>query len=199
MLRLRKIAVTGNLAAGKSTVCHLLKKLGAYVLDSDKIVHSLLLNNSSIKKAIIKLLGEEGLTKGRIDRSKIAKIVFNSKKNKKLLQLEKIIHPEVLKKIKQKYQEIKKKNQYQLFVVEMPLLFETKSEKLFNFVIAVIANQKICSERFGKDYQKRKQRQMNSFQKIKKADVVIYNNQDLKSLKKQITNLYSHLTHKENK
>ena len=198
MLKLRKIAVTGNLAAGKSTVCHLLKKLGAYVLDSDKIVHSLLLNSSSLQKAIVKLLGEEVLTKGRLDRSKIAQVVFNSKKNKKLLQLEKIIHPEVLKKINQKYLEIKKKNKDRLFVVEMPLLFEIKAEKFFNFIIAVIANKKTCSERFGKDYQKRNQRQMSSQQKIKKADTVIYNNKDLKSLKKQITNLYSHLTHKEN-
>lgn len=197
MLKLRKIAVTGNLAAGKSTVCHLLKKLGAHVLDSDKIVHTLL-NSSPIKKAIVKLLGEEVLEKGRIDRSKIARIVFNSKKNKKLLQLEKIIHPEVLKKINQKYRESKKKNKDQLFVVEMPLLFEMKAEKFFDFVISVIADEKICAGRFGTDFKKRNQRQMTSAEKTKKADFVIYNNQDLKSLKKQTTNLYSYLTHKEN-
>ncbi len=64
MLRLRKIAVTGNLAAGKSTVCHLLKKLGAYVLDSDEIVHSLLLNSFSLQKEIVKTIRRRSFNKG---------------------------------------------------------------------------------------------------------------------------------------
>jgi dephospho-CoA kinase len=89
----RKIAVTGTLSSGKSTVCQLLKEFGAYVVSADEIVHRLLRVETEIGQKVIDLLGEEILSEGQIDRAKIAKKVF---RNPQLLQaLEQIIHPQV--------------------------------------------------------------------------------------------------------
>jgi dephospho-CoA kinase len=41
MLTLRKVAITGGLSSGKSTVCRFLAEEGAYVVSADEIVHSL--------------------------------------------------------------------------------------------------------------------------------------------------------------
>lgn len=68
---MRKIAVTGTLAAGKSTVCFLLKEAGAYVVDADKIVHQLLKLDCPIGQQVVKLLGPEIITQNQIDRKKI--------------------------------------------------------------------------------------------------------------------------------
>ena len=194
MLKLRKIAVTGNLAAGKSTVCRLLKELGAYILNSDEIGHLLLLT-PTLKKAIVKLLGNTVFVKGEIDRKKVASIVFNNQK--KLRQLEKLLHPKILKRINKVYCKIKKENKYRLFVVEMPLLFETGTEKFFYSVICVTAYKAICQKRFGKDFKKRNKKQLSILQKTKKSDFIIENNQDLKKLKKQVINLYKALNQEE--
>ena len=41
MLTLKKVAVTGGLASGKTSVCHVLESCGAYVISADQIVHQL--------------------------------------------------------------------------------------------------------------------------------------------------------------
>lgn len=196
MLTLRKIAVTGNPSAGKSTVCQLLKKLGAYVLDSDEIVHFFLSHDQALKKDAVRLLGKEILAEDKINRDKVAKIVFNSRE--KLKKLEQLIHPRVLNKINEEYQTIKNQNKYRLFVVEMPLLFEIKQEKLFDTVVAVIANgEALAKRKKASEHIKRNQRQMAASKKAAKADFVIDNSQDLKNLEKQVFKLYSQLTNEE--
>ncbi len=196
MLKLRKIAITGSLAAGKSTVCLTLKKLGAYVFDSDKIAHTLL-DSVCLRKKLKKILGEKVIKQGKTDRKAVADIVFNS--SQKLLLLEKLIHPQVLKKIKEKYNRAQKNQKYRLFVVELPLLFELQLEKKFDWTVFVAASQKIRRKRFKQaDFLKREKRFLPVKKALKKADFVIKNNRDLNFLKKQTINLYSHLTQKEN-
>ena len=55
MLNLKKIAITGNVAAGKTTACKLLKEFGAYIVNADEIVHKLLSDNTRLIDKIINL------------------------------------------------------------------------------------------------------------------------------------------------
>ena len=120
---LRKIAITGGLSCGKSSVCRIFKELGAYVISADEVVHQLLSPTTNLGRQVISLLGADIVVDKQIDRSKIAKKVF---KQPALLQsLENLLHPAVRDEIEKQYQQIANQPSPPLFVVEIPLLFET--------------------------------------------------------------------------
>lgn len=152
MLKLRKIAVTGPLSSGKSSVCGFLKRRGCYVCDSDAIVHEILETNLKIKQSIIDQFGDTVLSKGKIDRKKVADLVFTQRE--KLTLLEELIHPAVLHEIKRQYNLIKETNQYLFFVAEIPL-FKSEFQSFFDIVITLKAEPFQCLKRFmDKTHQK---------------------------------------------
>lgn len=180
---MRKIAITGNLASGKSTVGRILQEYGAYVVDADEIVHSLLSSNTPIGEKLIQLLGPEIVVGNKIDRKKITEIVFSD--FEKLTSLEKILHPKVKQEIDRRFNLVKNNPSYKMFVAEVPLLYESGMEKDFDLVIAVIADENITRQRFaGTHFKQRHQRQQKD--KASSADFVITNNGDLKMLKSSI-------------
>ena len=77
MLKVKKIAVTGGLSAGKTTVCQLFKNLGAYVMSADEIVHRLLSTEISIIQQVVSQFGTRVLSGDQLDRKKIADLVFS--------------------------------------------------------------------------------------------------------------------------
>ncbi len=194
MLALKKVAITGGVGSGKSTVAGLFKDFGAYVVDTDKIVHWLIENDKEIQKKIIDLLGPQIVCDEKIDRAKIAKIVFNN--FSKLNQLEKVLHPRVREEVNKIYKNISKEKKWNLFVVEIPLLFETKSDIDYEVTLAV--NRPIDSSlKAFKDpqtFMKRSQRQWSCDEKAAKADYVLTNTGNLEDLKKSFQKIYSQIT-----
>lgn len=196
MLKLRKVAVTGGLSCGKSSVCRFFEKYGAYVVSADDIVHQLLSPETNLGKKIIQLIGDDIISNNRIDRSKIAKKVFNQPKL--LHSLEQALHPAVLEEIKKQYIQANEKKAV-LFVAEVPLLFEAGMENFFDVVVTVVADPEMSKQRFQQatgqnsaEFDKRSKRQLTLEAKIKKADYVIKNCgslQELEDKTKQIMNL----------
>lgn len=195
MLKLRKIAVTGGIASGKSTVCRLLQKHQAYIVDTDTIVHQLLASDTSVKEKVIQIFGQEVETKGKIDRKKLANKVFSNKQ--KLLQLESIIHPHVFQRIEEIYQKIKREGRYKYFVVEIPLLFETKKQKEFDFVICVDATDENIAKRTPEPIAQRTKRLLPIQEKIALSDYVVENNGSMQDLKSQITTIMQEIDSKQ--
>ncbi len=191
MLNLRKIAVTGGLASGKSTVCRILKSCGACVVDSDKIVHQLLSSDTALTQQVIDLLGTEIVVGNQIDRKQIAKIVFSNPQ--KLKKLEALLHPAVKREIVKQYEAVKNNAAYKLFVAEVPLLYEAKMEDFFDTVIAVIADKPFAEKTHS---QERIARQEHPEIKAKKADFTLVNNGDLKSLENATLKLVKQLEEK---
>ena len=199
MLKLKKLAITGGLSSGKTTVCHLFKDLGAFVVSADKIVHNLLVPDSVIGQKVIQLFSLNIVENNSLNRKKIAQQAFLDLKL--LKALEALIHPVVYTEIEKEYQHAKQAGKYPLFIAEIPLLYELFKQDEFDIVITVTANLSICQERFIKqthqtirEFEQRMAQQINPENKAKKSDYVIKNNESLACLRDQVTKLYSLLT-----
>lgn len=199
MLKLKKVAVTGGLSSGKTTVCRLFEELGSYVVSADAVVHQLLSPDTVVGQQVINLLGSDILNDRQLDRKKISDKVFS---NPDLLKaLEKILHPAVLDEIKTKYRQIEAQQKYSLFVAEIPLLYESEAEDFYDKVIAVMADPDLCRRRFKEqrqqedlEFDRRMNRQLSPLHKAAKAQIIIQNNGSIAELKRTITNIYSQLT-----
>ncbi|MEX0961670.1 MAG: dephospho-CoA kinase [Simkaniaceae bacterium] len=197
MLKLKKIAVTGTLASGKTELAKILEASGAYRLDADKITHQLYLSNSSLKESIIKRFGASITTDGEIDRKKLATLVF--KDQEKLAELESLVHPLILKKILNDAERLEKEGKARCLVVEIPLLFELGWESYFDTILVVGADVKNCLKRYlnsghtEEDFVRRSKAQWPFNKKASKAHFVLHNNGDINHLKMEIMTLLKNL------
>ena len=174
-----KIAITGNIASGKSTVEKLIEDNGYKVYDTDKIAHKILEISAEVKEAF-----------GTTNRKEIAKIVFTNPE--KLQLLESIIHP----KVKEEILKIFNSNEDFIFI-SVPQLFETGFNKLFDKIIFVTADENIRKERLIKrnsltpeEAQTRIDAQKD-LNKKELSDFIIENNSNIEDLKKQVENILS--------
>ena len=184
-----KVAITGNIASGKSEVENKIRDLGYLVFDADNIAHSCLKKNKNI---IVSTFGSEILLNGEISREKLGDIVFNDKDN--LQKLNNIIHPEVIKEISTLFELYKDEN---YLFVSIPLLFEAKMENMFDRIIFVYANDTIRLERLMKrnnlnkaDALKRINSQQSQTEKITKSDFIIKNEGSLEDLELQVNKFF---------
>ncbi len=193
MLELKKIAITGGLASGKSTVCQFFHELGAYVVNADTIVHELLKPQTDLGQKIIRLLGSDILQNGKIDRQAIAGKIFQNRDQ--LRKLEQLLHPAVLTEIAERYRKASQEKKYSSFVVEMPLLFEIGAESFYDVVITVLTNENTAKMRFQakghteQEYEERMSRQLPPKIKAQKANYTIINNGSLQHLRSEVEKL----------
>ena len=94
------IGITGSFGSGKTTVANMFKKYGFKVINVDKLYHNIYNKNKSLKNKIKKEFST-------LDRNKIKNIVFND--SKRLIKLNKITHPIIIKEIKKEISAIIKK------------------------------------------------------------------------------------------
>ncbi|MCW5516544.1 dephospho-CoA kinase [Muriicola sp. Z0-33] len=127
------VGLTGGIGSGKSTVAGYFKELGVPVYNSDKQAKKLMRNSKKLRKAIIKLLGEDAYIGKKLNRSVIAQKVFN---NKELLEgLNHLVHPAV----KQHFLKWARKQESNYVIQEAALLFENGSYKNYDKMILVRA------------------------------------------------------------
>lgn len=190
MLELRKIAVTGCLSSGKTLVCKILSDFGAFVVNTDELAHQLLVSDSKCIHDIELLFGSEVKVNHQIDRKKLGRLAFAD--THKLGLLEKILHPLIFKKMETLYIEACTLHQYNLFVAEVPLLFEAGWELFFDAVITVVADERLRRQRsLDKglsltEYALRSKQQLPSEEKMRRADYIVRNDTTEEDLKKQV-------------
>lgn len=185
------VVLTGSIATGKSTLSSLLKLHGYYIIDADAIVHLLLEKNH---EALKKMFGESVIKEEKVDRKEIGQIVFNDANKKKAL--EEFIHPLVKEEI---LKEALRRESFEIpYFVDVPLYFETDNYPEFEKVAVVYTPKERqlarLMKRNGMDEKTALSRialQIDIEEKKKKADFVIDNSGDLKSLQKQIEQFLS--------
>ena len=121
-----KIALTGGIACGKSSVSQIFKKLGVPIIDLDVIAREVVIPDTKGLGELVSNFGNTILNSDKsLNREALRQQLFDNPDNKKLI--EEILHPIILEKMQT---DIKKLNA-QLVVVEVPLLVE---QNLTNFV-----------------------------------------------------------------
>lgn len=129
MTQSKKIAITGGIGSGKSTVAGILKEMGAPVFSCDKIYSELLQDKNFVDK-LCKTFGSVKRSDGSLDRENLSKIVFSDEE--KRAELERLTHPEIFKSA------FAKMVSFQLSFLEVPLLFEGGYENLFDGAIVIL-------------------------------------------------------------
>ena len=156
------IGITGSIGMGKSTISYMLSKLGIPVFDSDKEVADILKNNRRIIKEVDIKWSQAVIidkNKKRINKKVLGDIVFSNLSSKNFL--ENLIHP-IINKKRELF--IQQNISNSLIALDVPLLFETKLDKICDFIFLANATNEIQMSRVLK----RKNMTYEKFDLIKK-------------------------------
>lgn len=193
-----RVGLTGGIGSGKTAVSNLFASHGVPIIDTDVIAHDLIDNNHNVLVEISDTFGTDILTPdGDIDRKKLAQIVFNSKKNKQLL--ERILHPKIETEVKHQLQVLdSRQNPPDYAIVVVPLLIEVGYQGLIDRILVVIADEQVRIQRVQqRDHRSMKEiraiisQQVDDNKRTSEADDIIENNCDIKILEDQVKNLHN--------
>ncbi len=189
------VGLTGGLGAGKSEALRALAQLGAATLSTDAVVHELY-EDDELRDMVVARLGDEVAPHGALDRSLIAERVFGDEEARKWLEDE--LWPRVGQRGADWKQEVDALDPApRAAVVEVPLLFESGMEAVFDATIAVVADEDLRAERAGArghaSVAERTGRQLSQDEKAQRADFVVRNDGSLEELKETLSRVLARL------
>ncbi len=172
-----RICVTGGIACGKSLVAGFLKEAGIPVIEADEVCHELMRAGRPEYGRIVKIFGSDVLAAdGEIDRRKLGKIVFESFERKS--ELEAVLHPAADRAIEAWIEE---RPESPLLAGIVPLVYESGWESKWDFIVCVAAPARVQLERLAarglspEEAGARLAAQMPVDEKMRRADLVIFN------------------------
>jgi dephospho-CoA kinase len=197
---IRRIALTGGIATGKSYVASKIKDAGVPMVDADVLSREVVAPGTPGLAAVRRRFGPDAVRRdGTMDRVRIAQIVFKDKRAR--LDLEAIIHPAVQKAIDEFFATLPKRTPFA--VADIPLLFETGRDKQFNAVVVVACPRELQLQRLmernklsKEDAERRLNAQLPIDQKVKKATHVIRTEGTFEETDKQVAELLKKLSAK---
>ena len=179
------VAVTGPFASGKSTFVNMLGSLGAETVSADEIVHDLLATDEETISRVVERFGNDVLGERGVDRRALGSKVFGDPEA--LRDLEEILHPLVRRETKRRVAA----SDADLFVAEVPLLFEGGRGGEFDYTVAVTVpeeRRRAWAAQRGVDEEALRAieaRQLPGEEKARRADVVVQNDGTLDKLREQ--------------
>ena len=187
------IGLTGGIGTGKSTVSQILKEKKFPVIDLDIISHEVIKFPKVVEK-IVENFGKEVLEYNNtgnwiVSREKLGRVIFGNRE--KRLILNSVMHPEILRIMREKILECKKENK--IIFVEIQLLFEVQWEKEFDYILLVSAEKETQIKRIlSRDKRSKEEAlsiinsQMSLDEKKKRSDYVIENDGNIQDLEKKV-------------
>ena len=137
------IGITGGIGSGKSRVLHLLQtQYQAYIVEADSLAHKLMQKEQPAYNRICETFGTDIVgTDGELDRTILGKIVFGNEK--KLQQLNAIVHPAVKQYIKEDIAFHRKKEDVKYYIIEAALLIEDGYKDICDELWYIYADKEI--------------------------------------------------------
>ncbi len=185
---MKKIAVTGGIASGKSVVCDIIENLGYTVIYTDKINSELLADAEYQKK--LALIFPSAIKNGIVDKKYIRNEILQD--DSKRLALNALAHSEIKTRVLNMLEKVDTK----AIFVEIPLIVESGMKDYFDQIWCVVADIDTKIKRIANrdnvsslDAQKIIQCQKKDSELISIADIVIENNGDLNKLKEEVGRL----------
>ena len=187
------IGLTGGIGTGKSTVSQILKEKKFPVIDLDIISHEVIKFPKVVEK-IVENFGKEVLEYNNtgnwiVSREKLGRVIFGNRE--KRLILNSVMHPEILRIMREKILECKKENK--IIFVEIQLLFEVQWEKEFDYILLVSVEKETQIKRIlFRDNRSKEEAlsiinsQMSLDEKKKRSDYVIENDGNIQDLEKKV-------------
>jgi dephospho-CoA kinase len=187
------IGLTGGIAAGKSEALAAFERLGAETISSDAVVHELL-DSEPLLGRLTERWGAEVSVDGRIDRAKVGEIVFADPEE--LTWLERQIHPLVGERIGSWLGSLPA--DARIAVVEVPLLFESEMQGVFDTTVAVVTADEVrrarAEARGHTLVGEREARQLAQEEKAERAEHVVENDGTVEDLEQALSALVEKLT-----
>ena len=195
MARLR-VALTGGVASGKSRVAETLGRLGAVVIDSDRLAREVVEPGTPGLAEVVRAFGEEVLDEeGRLDRPALGRLVFADAAARR--RLEGILHPLIRELGARREAEAPPEA---IVVHDIPLLVETGQEGLFDAVLVVDAPEEAQVERMTRlrgwtreDAEARLRAQASRERRRAAATHVVENTGTLEDLRERVTEVFEQL------
>jgi dephospho-CoA kinase len=197
-----RVGLTGGLASGKSAAAAILRDLGAVVFDADTIVRELYESGGAGQAAAKELFGEAVLgPDGRVDRSRIADIVFRDPASRHALEAR--IHPLVIGEMTRRFREADKAGAA-VAVAEASQLLEARGDANLDRVLLIVAPRKERIRRWTEkggdpeDAERRIAAQLSPALAFDRASDVIANDGSLEQLGRRVAEIYANWTHTNN-
>jgi dephospho-CoA kinase len=194
---LEVIGLTGGIGTGKSTVAEILRELGAVVIDADEGARAVVEPGTSGLKAVIAEFGPEYAPEGRLDREKLAQLVFRDESA--LRRLNAIVHPLVRQWAAERTAQAAAEGAV-VVVQDIPLLYENGLEAMFPKVIVVYAPPdvqvaRLVAKGMPEDHAlDRLATQLPIDEKRLRATWVIDNSGSLEATRRQVERLWTEIT-----
>ena len=196
--RVRRIALTGGIATGKSYVRARLEKLGVPTIDSDTLAREVVASGTPGLAQVVRQFGSDIVTaSGELDRQKLAAIIFSDPQSRRALET--IIHPLVQQATDAWFASLDPAS-HSFAVADIPLLYEVGREKDFDAVIVVAADPETQIKRVMQrndltevEARKRLSAQLPIDEKVRRADHVIRTNDSLADTDKQVKRIWETL------
>lgn len=193
------IGLTGGIASGKSTVSALFVRKGAALVDADVIAREVMLPGHPVLAAAVEAFGDRILLPdGSLDRAGLGEIVFRDPEA--LQTLNNLTHPAIRREIKDRMYALEQENPQRLVIVDIPLLYESELDSMFDQIIVVYVPRRVqlarLMERSGMKLEQAEDRlrsQMDIELKRRKANYVIDNSGDPESAELQVARLWDRL------
>jgi len=193
------VGLTGGIASGKSEVAKVFQKLGARVIDADRISRAVMRPQTECWQQVTAVFGKEILKDDlTIDREKLAGIVFSDQQ--KRLHLNSLVHPAIIVQIEELLARIGKAEPEALVIIDAALLVETGIYRRCDKLIVLCAAEETQITRLvardgmpREDAQKRIDAQLPLGEKVKVADYLITNDGTLETLQTEARRVFQSL------
>jgi len=191
------IGITGSFGSGKTTVAKMFGRLGACVIDADKVCHLLMKPSTRLHRRVVRIFGNAILKKDKqIDRKRLADIVFASKTRLRLLN--EAVHPNAIREI---MKIARREKRTKTVVIDAPLLVESGLHKKMDKIIVVknrlttqISRLNKATGLKRKDVLQRIRMQASIQKKLKLADFVIDNSISKEKTLFQVQEIWKKIT-----